>query len=62
MGFEQTTDEAQELVTDLRGRNGLPTEAQKLGEGIPEDVRAAVGIKCASVGASDDDDSVMKDK
>lgn len=57
MGFEQETDEVQDKVTDLRGNNDLPTEAQKLGEGVPEDVRNEVGVKCASVGACGTDDS-----
>jgi hypothetical protein len=62
MGFEQETEDSQEQLTDLRGRTGLSTEAQKPGEGVPEDVRRDVGVKCASVGAcgTDDEDCAKK--
>ncbi len=59
---ELREDKAQERVDLNRLTKGLPIDPQKPGEGVPEEVRNAVGIKCASVGASGTDDQDWEEK
>ncbi len=59
---EERQEQAEERVSDIRRAEGFPTETHRPGVPIPQAVRDAVGVKCASIGASGTDDQDWQDK